>query len=143
MNIIPGIKDIIGGVGNIIDDLHLSDEEEKRFILEGKKLDIEEKRIYADLSKNQVEVNKTEAKHDNVFIAGWRPFIGWIGGVTMLYQFILYPLMTWFWIYGQTKEWIPAGLEQPPVADAQELWVIITGMLGIAGMRSFDKTKRK
>ena len=59
----------------------------------------------------------------------------------MAYQFLLYPLFQWGWKYLQAMGWIPAGMEPPPVLDADQLWVILSGILGIAGMRSFEKTK--
>ena len=89
----------------------------------------------------QIEVNKTEAQHSSVFVAGWRPAIGWIGAAAMAYQFLLYPLMLWGWTYLQGMGWIPKELTPPPVLDADQLWVILSGILGIAGMRSFEKSK--
>ena len=129
-----GIGSIIEGVGKVADDLFTSDEERLKIALQ-------EKAIEADLIKGQMDINKTEAANASVFVAGWRPFIGWIGGLALAYQFILYPLMTWGWKFFQAKGWVPEALAPPPVLDAQELWVMLTGMLGIAGLRSFDKLK--
>lgn len=129
-----GISSVIDGVGKIADDLFTSDEERL-------KIAMQEKVIEADLVKGQLEINKAEAQHSSVFVAGWRPFIGWVGGIALAYQFILYPLLTWLWALLQAKGWVPATLNPPPVLDAQELWVLLTGMLGIAGMRTFDKYK--
>jgi hypothetical protein len=129
-----GLGNIIDGVGKVADDLLTSDEEKLKIALQ-------EKQLEAELIKGQLDINKTEAAHDSIFVAGWRPFIGWIGGIALGYQFILYPLMTWLWTFMQAKNWIPATLDPPPVLEAEELWVVLTGMLGIAGMRSFDKLK--
>jgi len=41
----------------------------------------------------------------------------------------------------QAMDWVPMGMDPPPVLDADQLWVILSGILGIAGMRSFEKTK--
>jgi hypothetical protein len=76
-----------------------------------------------------------------VFVSGWRPAIGWIGVAAMAYQFLLYPLFQWAWKYLQAMGWVPVGMDPPPVLDADQLWVILSGILGIAGMRSFEKTK--
>jgi Holin of 3TMs, for gene-transfer release len=127
-----GIGEIVTGVGKVADDLFTSDEERLKIALL-------EKQIEADLVNSQLEVNKAEAAHPSIFVAGWRPAIGWIGAAAMAYQFLLYPLMTWGWTFFQAKGWVPPDLLPPPVLDAQELWVILTGMLGIAGLRSFDK----
>ena len=89
----------------------------------------------------QIEVNKVEAASSSLFVAGWRPAIGWIGVLAMAYQFLAYPLFQWGWKWAQAGGWVPAGMEPPPVLEADQLWVILSGILGIAGMRSFEKTK--
>jgi len=89
-----------------------------------------------------MEVNKAEAGHKSIFVAGWRPFIGWVGGFAMVYQFIGYPMMLWGWSLLQANGIVPADLSPPPMIDGSNLWPIVTGMLGIGGMRSFDKAKK-
>lgn len=131
---ISSIGSIISGVGKVADDLFTSDEERLKITLEEKKID-------AALVSGQLDINKTEAQHKSVFVAGWRPFMGWVGGGAMCYQFLLYPILTWGWKLFQANGWVPGTLDPPPVLAADELWVVITGMLGIAGMRSFDKMR--
>ncbi|MFD1216404.1 holin family protein [Microbulbifer celer] len=82
----------------------------------------------------QLEVNKAEAQHKSVFVAGWRPWIGWVGGMAMAYQFVIYPPLLWAWAI-----WGAAGVEPPPVMETGALFSIVTGMLGIGVMRSHDK----
>ena len=60
----------------------------------------------------------------------------------MAYQFVLYPFMVWLWALMQAKGWVPTTLTAPPMLDTEALWVILSGMLGIAGMRSFEKAKK-
>lgn len=82
----------------------------------------------------QVELNKTEAQHKSVFVAGWRPFIGWVGGLALAYSFVLQPFM----------EFIALSLGYQgrfPVLDVSQLLTLVLAMLGIGGMRSFDKIK--
>jgi len=129
-----GIGNIIEGVGKVADDLFTSDEERLN-------IELQQQTIESEITKGQLEINKAEAQHGSIFVAGWRPFIGWVGGLALAYQFILYPLMTWLWALLQSKDWIPKTLNPPPVLEARELWVILSGMLGIAGLRSFDKVK--
>jgi len=129
-----GIGTVIDSVGKIASDLITTDKERLELELRAKELD-----QAIDLA--QIEVNKAEAAHSSIFVAGWRPAIGWIGAAAMAYQFLLYPLMLWGWTWMQGAGWIPAGLQPPPVLDADQLWVILSGILGIAGMRSFEKTK--
>ena len=129
-----GIGEVIGAVGKVAGDL-ITTEKERR------QLDLEEKKIDQATDLAQIEVNKVEAASSSVFVAGWRPAIGWIGAAAMAYQFLLYPMLLWVWTYLQGSTWIPQELKPPPVLDADQLWVILSGILGIAGMRSFEKTK--
>jgi hypothetical protein len=133
MNIL-GIGSVIESVGKVAGDLITTDKERMQLELEGRKLD-----QAIDLA--QIEVNKVEAASSSVFVAGWRPAIGWIGAAAMAYQFLLYPVLLWGWAYLQGTGWIPKELVPPPVLDADQLWVILSGILGIAGMRSFEKSK--
>lgn len=133
MNLL-GIGTVIESVGKIASDLITTDKERLEMALREKELD-------QRLDIAQIGVNQTEAQHSSIFVAGWRPAIGWIGAAAMAYQFLLYPLMLWAWTYLQGMGWIPAGLTPPPVLDADQLWVILSGILGIAGMRSYEKSK--
>jgi hypothetical protein len=81
----------------------------------------------------QLEINAREAQHPSVWVAGWRPFFGWAGGVGFVYATIGQPLIGWVAL---VKGW-PA----PPSLDLELLWVVVTGMLGIGGLRTFEKTK--
>lgn len=129
-----GIGSVIESVGKVAGDL-ITTEKERR------QLDLEEKKIDQATDLAQIEVNKVEAASSSVFVAGWRPAIGWIGAAALAYQFLAYPLLLWVWTYLQGTGWIPKELQPPPVLKADELWVILSGILGIAGMRSFEKTK--
>ncbi|CAH9016101.1 putative Holin of 3TMs, for gene-transfer release [Vibrio phage 282E43-1] len=96
---------------------------------------------YVTQVAGQLNVNAAEAKHDNIFVAGWRPFIGWVGGGAMAYQFIVYPFLIWLWAIASALGWVPSGAEPPPVLETGALFSIVTGMLGVGGMRSYDKAK--
>jgi hypothetical protein len=133
MNLL-GIGAIIEGVGKIADDLFTSDEERLKVAMQEKVLEVE-------LIKGQLDISMAEAKHKSTFVAGWRPAIGWVGAVSLGYQFILYPLLTWIWSVAIAGRFVPPELGPPPPLPADALWVILSGMLGIAGMRSFDKLK--
>lgn len=101
--------------------------------------DLERLKAHVNLMLGQIEINKTEAQHKSVFVAGWRPFIGWVGGIALTYQFVLYPLLLWMWSIYAVKGVIPEGVIPPPILDTGALWTILTGMLGIGAMRSYDK----
>jgi hypothetical protein len=129
-----GIGAIIDSVGKVASDLITTDKERLQLELEGRRID-----QAIDLA--QMEVNKTEAGNQNLFVAGWRPAIGWIGAAAMAYQFLLYPLLVWAWVWLQAEQIVPKEVKPPPMLDTEALWVILSGMLGIAGMRSFEKTR--
>jgi hypothetical protein len=80
----------------------------------------------------QADVNKVEAASSSLFVAGWRPFIGWVCGSGLAYQFVLCPLLSW-----------GAALAKHPVAcpslDMGTLLTLLLGMLGLGGMRTVEK----
>lgn len=79
----------------------------------------------------QMEVNKAEAASGSLFVAGWRPFIGWIMGVCVMYVFLLAPIAQ-----AIVSIWRPE-FHMPAVND--HLWELVFGMLGMGALRSFDK----
>ena len=82
----------------------------------------------------QLEINAREASHPSVFVAGWRPFFGWAGGVGFVYSVIAQPLLTWY----ATIKGVPA----PPELNMDLLWIVVTGMLGIGGLRTYEKKNK-
>lgn len=81
----------------------------------------------------QLEINAKEAAHPSVWVAGWRPFFGWVGGVGFLYVVLLKPMLSWL---ATIKGW-----PVPPDVDSEILMIVVTGLLGIGGLRTFEKTK--
>lgn len=127
-------KGALEGVGSLAKDLRsaMTGEmnPETRANIEQKILEIESAAKLA-----QLKVNETEARTGSLFIAGWRPSIGWVCSIALFYQFILYPLLLWA---NLAFKW---GILSPPVLDTDGLFPLITGMLGMGGLRSFDKIK--
>jgi len=81
---------------------------------------------------SQTEINKVEAASDNVFVAGWRPFIGWVCGMSY----------AWNWIGLPVALFITSAIGHPvdvKPADLSEMSPILMGMLGLGALRSFDK----
>lgn len=93
------------------------------------------KELDASLQRDvaQVALNKIEAGSDNIFKSGWRPFIGWTCGVGFVYAVLIYPILSWISIV--------YGITPPPNLDTSVLMSVMLGMLGLGGMRSFEKFK--
>ena len=84
--------------------------------------------------KAQTDVNAVEASNPNLFVAGWRPMIGWVCALALFYQYLLTPLGVW--IAGMYHVVIP----MPPKLD-DSLWQLMFGMLGMGGLRTYEKLK--
>ena len=82
----------------------------------------------------QVEVNKIEAGHGSVFVAGWRPFIGWVCGAALAWAFIVGPVLAWSLAVLGTRESLP-----PIMTD--NLFELVLAMLGLGGLRTFEKMR--
>ena len=83
----------------------------------------------------QTDINKAEAQHRSLFVAGWRPFIGWTCGVALAYHFVVAPLI----LFG--AGWAGAEIPDLPQFDMDSLMTVLLGMLGLGGMRTFEKAK--
>ena len=83
----------------------------------------------------QVEVNKQEAQHRSIFVAGWRPFVGWVCGIALAYHFVLAPII--LFSVSITGVQIP----ELPSFNMETLTTVLLGMLGLGGLRSFEKYK--
>ena len=83
-------------------------------------------------NQGQIEVNKVEAAHESLFVAGWRPFIGWVCGIAIAYAFVLQPLIEWGIVL--------AGLEvETPKINVDTLYQLVLAMLGMATLRTYEK----
>jgi hypothetical protein len=100
-----------------------------REAIKGKEIDPDK---MIKLVKVQSEINKMEAQHRSVFVAGWRPFIGWICGLALAYNFIIRDVIAW----------VSPDI-MPPAIQMDQLITILLGMLGLGGLRTFEKIKDK
>lgn len=80
----------------------------------------------------QAEITKQEASHKSVFVAGWRPFIGWTCGAAIAYHYILFPLGDWI------SQLAGSTLEFPPIAMA-ELFPLVIALIGMGALRTAEK----
>jgi len=100
---------------------------EIREAIKGKELDPNE------LISIQTKINEIEAGHRTVFVEGWRPFIGWVCGVALAYNFIIRDLFIW----------ALDPQDVPPALQMEHLMTVLLGMLGLGGLRTFEKVKDK
>ena len=87
-----------------------------------------------ELAKGQIEANTQQAKHPSLFVAGARPAIMWICALGLLTQFFIMPIAEW-----ATAIWLPDVLL--PELNTGELMTLTLSLLGLGGMRSFEKSK--
>jgi hypothetical protein len=83
----------------------------------------------------QVEVNKIEAASNSIFKGGWRPFIGWVCGIAFAYHFVLQPVMIFVMTY------LGHPIPDLPEFDMASLMTVLGGLLGLGGLRTFEKYK--
>ena len=86
-----------------------------------------------ELAKGQLEINKAEAQSRNVFIAGWRPFLGWTMGFAMAYNYVIQPIA--IFVLGQLDYLVTL-----PALDMTEMMPVLLGMLGLGSQK---KNKKK
>jgi len=125
-SLLPAVTDVIGRF--------LPEDKEKRAAAEREI----EKQLATHLAKidlAQLEINKQEAAHRNIFVSGWRPFIGWSCGIAMCYAYIIQPIT--IFVLAQT-----GNLVSLPTLNLSEMMPVLLGMLGLGGLRSFEKYKK-
>ena len=128
---IPLLGSLVGPVSGLLDKF-IEDKDVKNQLAHD--LSTMAERHAQELSKGQLEINKAEAQSRNIFVAGWRPFIGWTCGFAMAYNYVLQPIL--IFVLAQFDY-----LVQLPGLDLSEMMPVLMGMLGLGGLRSFEKYK--
>ena len=124
-SILPAVTDIIGRF--------LPEDEEERAKAE-RKIEAELASHLAKVDLAQMAINREEAKSRNIFIAGWRPFIGWTCGIALAWTYVGTPILQF--ILAQTGHLIDL-----PSLDMSQMMPVLLGMLGLGGLRTFEKFK--
>ena len=117
--------DAVSAVGNAVDQLFTSDEERAQ-------AEILMAKIRQRPQILQAEINRIEAAHRSLFVAGWRPFIGWVCGLGFLWAFLLHPFF----------EWAIAlqGLDVvAPSIVTDNMMELVLALLGLGTLRSVEK----
>ena len=99
------------------------------------KLSHELEKEIVSLNRAQIELNKVEASHENVFVSGWRPFIGWACGIALVYHVLVEPIIQYILI-------ISGADFRTPEFDFSQLSTIVMAMLGMSSLRTYEKTKK-
>jgi hypothetical protein len=86
-----------------------------------------------ELSKAQIDTNKIEAASEKVFVAGWRPAIGWICGVSLAYSAIIEPIARF--VAAVCFKYVGVF----PIIDSTITMQLLFALLGLGAMRSYDK----
>jgi hypothetical protein len=123
--VLPLVKDVIGSF--------LPEDPKKRAEAE-RKIEAQLTEHLAKIDLAQLDINKTEAAHRSVFVAGWRPFIGWACGVALAWNYIAQPVLVF--ALAQT-----GNLVELPALDMSQMMPVLMGMLGLGGLRTFEKYK--
>jgi len=127
-----GLMDIFTGgsikaVGKIVDELYTSEDERNQA-----KITVE--KIQARLKEKQLDINLSESKSRSLFVAGWRPCLGWVGSLSVAYVYLLQPILNMILqLFDVHIDWV--------VLDLGQLMPLILGMLGLGGLRTFEKSK--
>lgn len=131
--IVGAVTSLAPHLFNLVNSLFTSDEEREKAKL--KLLEMEQRGELA-----QLQINLQEAAHESVFVAGWRPFIGWTCGAGIFYSFVLQPFLVF--AINAAAVWTDVPMINPamlPELDWPMLMSLVGGMLGLGAFRSYEK----
>jgi len=120
------LKGLTGGIMEGLDALFTSDEEREKVKLEVMKT-LQQPHIL------QAMTNIEEAKHKSVFVAGWRPAVGWVAVTGLAYHFLVFPFA------GLITRFIDPSITLPEIGNAGELMTLVLSLLGLGAMRTYEK----
>tara|TARA_R100001086_G_C11751407_1_gene235472 strand:- start:4 stop:411 length:408 start_codon:yes stop_codon:yes gene_type:complete len=125
------LPSILPLVGDVLDRFFPNKEEKEKALRE-----VEARLVdhLARIDLAQIEVNRQEAGHRTIFVAGWRPFIGWSCGLALFYTYLAQPVLTFVLV--QQGQYV----DLPPV-DLGAMMPVLLGILGLGGLRSWEKYK--
>jgi len=130
--LIAAITPILGKIFGIVDKMVPDKDAAKKM-----KHDVEVMLIglQGQLQNGQIEINKIEAAHKSIFVAGWRPCLGWVCALALGWHFIGYDLCQWILAVSGSE------ISAPVLAGTENLMEIVLAMLGLAGFRTYEKFK--
>lgn len=125
------LNSLIGPVTGLLDKF-IEDKDQKNAI--AFELSTMAEKHAQELAKGQLDVNKVEAAHKNLFVAGWRPAVGWVCCLGMAGNFLIIPLVNFALALSSSPITIP-------LIETSEMMPVLMGMLGLGAMRTVEKTK--
>jgi hypothetical protein len=126
------LSGLIGPVTGLLDKF-IEDKDQKAMLAH--KIATMSEEHHQELMKSQIEVNKVEAASTKLFVAGWRPFIGWTCGLGMFGNFITIPFANFALALLEINIVIP-------LVPLETMMPVLMGMLGLGAMRSYEKTRK-
>jgi Holin of 3TMs, for gene-transfer release len=123
------VSETVTAVADGLDGLFTSDDERltHKEVME---------RLEQQPAQAQMAVNAVEARHRSIFVAGWRPFVGWVCGMALAYQYLIHPILSWI-----VTLTVDAPI-YPPEIDLATMMPVLLGMLGLGALRTVEKTKK-
>jgi hypothetical protein len=118
----------------IIPDPDMRERARAELLKAERETELESLRLALSADSAQTEINEREAAHPNIFISGWRPFIGWVCGAAFAYHFIVQPLLA-FAIMNA------GGEVKLPAFDMETLSTVLMGILGLGSLRTIEKVR--
>ena len=126
------IEQLIGPVAGLLDKF-IEDKDTKNALAH--EISTMAERHAQELAKNQLEVNKVEAASASLFVAGWRPAVGWVCVLGMASNFVLIPIVNFILALADSAITVP-------LIDTSTMMPVLLGMLGLGAMRSAEKIKK-
>lgn len=123
------VGNLAGGLFGLVDKLFTSEQE--RAEVKRKIVELQQKGELA-----QIALNAVEARHESLFVAGWRPAIGWICGAAFAYSFVVQPFLA-FVVWATATD--PTVTKTLPDLDLSMMMPVLLGMLGLGGLRTYEK----
>ena len=135
---IPIIGDLLKAgmdiINKFVPDKDLAAKLQQELLLKSLEIDRQHLDMAAQEAQAQASINQTEAASDNIFVAGWRPVIGWVCGIGFLYQFVVYPTVQWYIAFKKVD------VTPPPTLDGI-LMELTFALLGLGAFRTYEKVR--
>jgi hypothetical protein len=125
------IDQLIAPVSKLLDKIIPDADERNRLAFEISTL--AEKQAH-EIAKAQIAVNEREASHQSLFVSGWRPAVGWICCIGLGCNYLFIPVANFVLVVSGSDITVPA-------LDLSEMMPVLLGMLGLGGLRSWEKTR--